>query len=275
MKAWLYLVFAFSLPALAEPAVVQPAQVPAPVWKTFQSATGGAQAGTIERSDEDGDVVYDVTFTAKTGGERHVSIAQDGKLLSLEMQMEDVPPPVKKTITEQIADGTLQGIEKTTDGDAPAYDVDFTLKAGGDRSLSIAEDGTLLSREVSLEEAPAEVQKTIKTQIAGGELGRIDQTFDAGEVTFDVEYADKSGKGTAFSVAPSGKLLSVDVDLKDTPAEVQQTIKDKVGAGKVTGVSKVFGAKKGAVHYEVQSEVDGKPLDFRVGAKGKFLGTDP
>ncbi len=265
---------ALSLHAQADSKIVPPEQVPAGVWKTLQSATGGARLGAIERIEEDGEVTYDTTFTSKNGGERSISVALDGSLLSLEVTPADLPPAVKKTIAEQIGDRKVTGITKETDTDGTTYDVTVTSPAGAERSLAIGEDGTLISREVSLEETPAGVQTTIKARVDDGSLDGISQTYDAGETSFDVSYTTKQGKELSFSVAPSGRLTSLEILLEDAPEPVQATIKGKVGSGKVLRVNKIFSAKQKVEGYEVESLVNGKPFDFEVSPKGKFGGAD-
>jgi uncharacterized membrane protein YkoI len=261
---------AFALSGFAETREVPADQVPAVVWKTIQTATAGIKPGKIERVDEDGEVTFEATFTSKNGGERALSVGQDGQLLSLEVTLADLAAPVKETITEQVGEGKVDGINKAFEPDGATYEVDFTTKAGAERSFSVAEDGTLLSREVSLDELPAEVQKTIKARVGGGKLTSIDQEFDAGESTYEVEYTTKEGKEVTCSVSSNGRQVSMEVSLEETPAPVQATIKEKIGAGKVSGITKVLGPKKGAVHFEVEAIVDGKPLDFVVGVKGKL-----
>lgn len=257
----------FATGVLADTKVVPPDQVPAPVWKTFQTATAGATPSKIERHEENGDVTYEATFASKNGGERSVSIAQDGKLLSLEVTLADVPAAVKKTLTEQVGEGKLQGIEKISDEDGISFDIDFNTKADVGRSMSIAEDGTLLSREVGLEEAPEAVQKTIKARVGSGTLGGIEQMCDPGDNTFDVEYTTKEGNETSFSVAFDGKLLSAEVLLRETPPLVQASILQKIGNGKVTDLRKIFDSKQKVIRYEVEAVVDGKDIEFDVGAK--------
>ena len=241
---------------------------------TLQSATGGAKLGALERIEEDGEVTYDTTFASKNGGERSISVAQDGSLLSLEVTLADLPPAVKKTIAEQTGDRKVTAITKETDTDGTTYDVTVTNPAGAERSLAIGEDGTLISREVSLEETPAGVQITIKARAGDGTIASISQAFDEGETSFDITYTTKQGKELSFSVSPSGRLNSVEISLDDAPAPVQATIKDKVGGGKVLRVNKIFNPRQKVQGYEIESVVNGKPFDFEVSPKGKFSRAD-
>src|SRR5678816_3050924 len=92
-------------------------QVPEAAQKTIRAQLGTAKLGEIERVEEDGDVTYEITLT-KEGGERDLTVAEDGTLLSIEVTLEETPLPVQKAIKTQVAQGTLDNIEKTfEDGD--------------------------------------------------------------------------------------------------------------------------------------------------------------
>ncbi|MDB6139577.1 MAG: hypothetical protein JWO94_2649 [Verrucomicrobiaceae bacterium] len=250
-------------------------KVPAVVWKTLQSSTAGITPTKVERLEDDGEVSYGATFNSPNGGERSVLVAADGKLISLEVMLADVPAAVKTTIARQLGAGHLSGINKQSDADEICYDVDFANAAGAARSFSVGADGTLLSLQLSLAEAPEEVQKAVKNRIAGGgSLIRIDQVFDAGAVSFDVDYQKKQGKEISCTLAPDGKLASVDVPIDEAAVPVQATIRNKIGTGSMVRLSKVFGPKHNLLRYEVEAVVDGKAFDFSVAPKGKFLGMD-
>jgi len=94
-----------------------------------------------------------------------------------------------------------------------------------------------------------------------------------GETSYYVEVR-RDRKLRDFSVAENGKLQSVQVFLSETPAEVQSTIKEKVGGGKVLRVDKSFEPRRGVIPYEVEARKDGKAFNFSVGPRGRFLGMD-
>ena len=80
-------------------------------------------------------------------------------------------------------------------------------KDGEERELSLAQDGKLLSEEVTLAEVPKPVQKTIHNRVGKGQIYRIDKCFgEKNEVTFEV-MARKEGKRLDFTVGPHGRFL--------------------------------------------------------------------
>jgi len=69
-----------------------------------------------------------------------------------------------------------------------------------------------------------------------------------------------------------GSLSSEQVSLDQVPAPAQRTIKNQIGDGKILRIDKSFVKEKGVLPYEVQGRKDGKPFDFSVGPRGRFLG---
>jgi hypothetical protein len=201
------------------------------------------------------------------------TVAADGKLLSEGVSLEETPPPVQITIKAHLRDGTLDNIEKTFEETQINYDVDITRKDGVSRSFTVGLDGKLLSLQISLEEAPAPVKKTIQTNLAGGKLQEIHRTFEDGAVSYYVEFS-RDGKARDLSVAPNGKLESVHLFLSELPPEAQATTLDKIGNGRIGRIDKVFERKEGVLPFEIEGSKDGRPFNFSVGPKGEFLGMD-
>ena len=148
--AWL--VLGAASVAFAEPQQVAADKVPPAVWKSLQIQSKGKQPSSIERDQSDGAVTYAAIFAAGTAQESSITVAEDGTLLGAELPLAETPVAVQKAITTQLAGATLDSIEKNLEEGTPSYDVDFTTKDGKERSLSVAEDGTLQSIEVGLEE---------------------------------------------------------------------------------------------------------------------------
>jgi uncharacterized membrane protein YkoI len=246
--------------------------LPAPAQKTIQSMLSGATLDEIEQSDEDGQVSYTANIT-RHGKERDFTVAADGRLLSEEVTLDETPPPVQIAIKAHLRDGTLDNIEKTFEETQISYDVDITRKDGISRSFTVGLDGKLVSQQISLEEAPVPVKKTIQTRLAGGKLGDIYRTFEDGAVAYYVEFS-RDGKQRDFSVGPNGKLESTRMFLSEIPTEAQATIQDKIGKGAILRIDKVFPHKQGSPPYEIEGRKDGRPFNFSVGPKGAFLGMD-
>src|SRR5690242_10176231 len=85
---------------------------------------------------------------------------------------------------------------------------------------------------VALAQLPAAVQKAVREQLGSAKLGEIERTVENGDVSFTVNMI-KAGKEREFTIGEDGKLLSVEVDLEETPPAVQKTIKVQVGQGEL------------------------------------------
>lgn len=131
-----------------------------------------------------------------------------------------------------------------------------------------------MSAEVALAETPDAVQKTIASQLNGGKLESIDENFDDDGTNYDVELTAKDGKEKSFNVTADGNLASEEVTLEEVPRPAQKTIKNQIGDGKILRIDKTLANEKRGLPYEVEGRKDGKPLDFSVGPRGRFLGMD-
>jgi uncharacterized membrane protein YkoI len=126
-----------------------------------------------------------------------------------------------------------------------------------------------------LSNAPVMVQKTIQAQVGGGKLTGIDQMFDDDGITYDVEMTAMDGEEQSFTVATNGAMVSEQVTLEKTTPGARRTIKEEIGDGKILRIDKsLLERKDGVLPYEVQGRKDGKPFDFSIGPRGRFLGMD-
>lgn len=244
--------------------------VPAAVQKVITGHIGDGQLGEITKTNE-GETVFEVNFTPKGGDdERDFTVTDDGTLLSEEVDLTETTDAVQKMIRTQATGWELESIEKNVDDSEISYDVEVT-KDNRDRSFSVSADGDVMSDSVTLAMTPAAVQATIKAQVTDGSEPSISEIFEPDGNTFDVETA----RHKSFSVSADGQLLSEEVSLKKLPPSTRKAIEEKIGDGKVLRVDKCLVEKKmGVLPYEVQGRKDGKPFDFSVGPRGRFLGMD-
>jgi len=247
-------------------------ETPVAVQKTVNARVGDGKLGDIDKSLSSGETVYDVGLTTKDGQERDFTVAEDGTLLNTEVALAEIPAAVQKTIQAQAEGWGLESIDKNLDDSEISYDVEVS-KDGRKKSFTVDEGGTLLSAEITLAETPAAVQKTVRAQVSDGKLKGIDEMFDDDGVTYDAEVTSKDGHDRAFTVGPDGRLLSEEVTLDAVSPAARKTIKEEIGDGKILRIDKALVEKQqGVLPYEVQGRKDGKPFDFSVGPRGKFLG---
>jgi hypothetical protein len=84
----------------------------------------------------------------------------------------------------------------------------------------------------------------------------------------------KDGREKSFTIAENGNLSSMEMTLAETPRPVQRSIKNQIGDGKILEIDRSFVQERGVLPFKVQGRKDGKPFDFSVGPRGRFLGMD-
>lgn len=68
---------------------------------------------------------------------------------SQHVTLEQLPDPVRATVTRETEGGTIKDIEKETKGGQTVYEVEFTPKEGARKvELKIAPDGKVLERDI-------------------------------------------------------------------------------------------------------------------------------
>ena len=249
------------------------AETPAAVQKAIETVAAGWGLNGIARNVEDAGATYDVEVT-KNGRTQNFTVDDDGTLMSISVSVEETPAAVQKAIQAQANGGQVRNIEKNVDDAEITFDVE-TVRVGVKQSFTLGADGALVSAEVTAVETPAAVQATIARQAAGGTVKSIDEDFDADGNSYDVEAVAKDGVTNSFTVGAGGELRSVEVTLAQIPPAPLKTIQDQIGAGKIIRIDKSLIEKREKVlPYEVEGRKDGKPFDFSVGPKGRFLGMD-
>jgi len=124
---------------------------------------------------------------------------------------------------------------------------------------------------MALEEMSPGAQETIKKEVGSARLGEIDKTFDGAETYFEVTV-NRDGVERTFDVAENGALESRQVFLTEIPAPAQAAIQQSIGTGTIVEIDQVFDGRKHT--FDIEGLKDGKPFNFSVGPKGKFLGMD-
>ena len=250
------------------------AETPAVVQKTIQAQAASWSVEGIDKNLADSEISYDVAIT-KDGKEKSFTVAEDGTVLTAEVALAEAPAAVQKAIGTQAPGWEVESIDENLDEATPTFEVDV-IKDGKEKDFTFASDGALLSMEVTLDDAPAPAQATIKKQLADGTIKSIDENFDPAGNTFDVEAVAKDGSPNCFTVGAGGWLRSVEVTLDQVHPAARDTIKNQIGDGTILRIDKSLVEKKDKVlPYRVEGRKDGKPFNFSVGPKGKFLGIDP
>jgi uncharacterized membrane protein YkoI len=177
-------------------------------------------------------------------------------------------PALQKSIQAQLGGGTLGEINRDVEGGEVTYTVEIT-KGGRARDYTLDETGAVIGVEMTLQETPMPVLKTIQAQVGSGAIESIDRTVDGGQVSYDVDWKSKEGVSRSFTVLENGNLDSVDVLLEETPPAVKATITKEIGGGSVQEISK--SAEADGVFYEVTVNLNGVDRDFTVAENGKLI----
>jgi len=172
--------------------------------------------------------------------------------------------PLQQAVQKELAGGKLGEITVTIENGENTYDVEAT-KNGVSRAFTLAEDGRLTGREVTLDEMPPKVKTAILQQAGKATLTEIDQTFDDDEVIFEVELK-LDGKLRSFSVADDGVLLSAEIAFQELPPPVRKSVDALKGKGVVKSVEKDFDGPD--TTYEIGIEEAGRERALSFSADG-------
>ncbi|HEV2331507.1 MAG TPA: hypothetical protein VGY56_22215 [Verrucomicrobiae bacterium] len=184
--------------------------------------------------------------------------------------LSNTPAAVQKTIQNQVADGKMGGITRRAEDNDTVYDIKLTGKDGFERDFTVAQDGILVSVEVTLAEIPAEVRQTIKSELNGSGPDRIDKHLDETDVSYDIEGPGKDGQEEDFTVDEDGTLASRQIALTDTPDSVQKTIASQLNDGKVETIDENLDDDGTNFDVTVTAQ-DGSNTSFNAAADGALI----
>ena len=195
-----------------------------------------------------------------------VSLA-DAAEKSRKVKLADLPQAVRKEIRVQLPKGRPDEIQRTDEDGRIFYEVNIT-KDGVERYFSVSDEGKLLTLQVLLTEAPAEVQKTITVQLGTDVLGQINRSDDHGDFIYEIE-AKHGDKTRSFTVSAGGKLLTLQMELSAVPDSVQRVIKAHIGEHKLGKITR--NEEEADVVFEVELIKGGKEFTFTVAAGGLIV----
>ncbi len=240
-------------------------ELPAPAQKTIREQAGGNKIADIYSSKEDGEVVYEVTLT-KGGVEFGLSVAADNTWTSLQVSQSELPPPVQRSLANELDDGRLVEIYKTVSDGETTYDV--TLNKGGkDRNLTLDEEGHLTGLQLAIDELPEKVQKVIRTLLGTSKMDDVTKTVADGQTNYEVTMT-KAGLKRWFKVGEDGALSEYQMFLNELSAPVQKTIREQGGSNAITDI--YSNKEDGEVVYEVTLTNEGVELGLSVAADNSW-----
>jgi hypothetical protein len=185
------------------------AETPPAVQKSIQAQLGTDKSDGIEKTFDGNEISYVVDFTTKDGRESQFTVGENGVLLEIEIALTEAPAPVQKTLAAEMGNGTLTTLTKIIE-EKVTYDAEFS-KDGKDGGVTIGPDGALISVQITLEEAPAPAQKTIREKLGNGKILTVWKSFEKRGKFLPIKVeAVKDGKPFNFSVAQKGHFIGMD-----------------------------------------------------------------
>jgi hypothetical protein len=245
-------------------------ELPPKVLATIRSELRGGKVDEIYKTFAEDGVTFELDIIRRD--KRYsVSVDDNGALLEAEMEMSDVPAEAQKAIRGQLGEVEIERVTKTIEEGHTYFAAEFT-KNDQLQVVTVTAAGKVLdfSVEISLPDAPAAVQKTIKELQGKGEISSLTRTLAEGKTQFGAVISDDVHEFSA-AIADDGKLLGTEeeITLTQAPAAVQQTITTKLAGAKLESLIKATVGSE--VFYDVSAGKDGKALTFTVDAAGKYI----
>jgi uncharacterized membrane protein YkoI len=231
----------------ADPQRVDASQLPSAVRNTLNATHEPDPIRKIERRVVGGRVVYDIEFERKNAPNPRLRIAENGDLLS-----EAVGP-----------------IVTAIDG-APVPTSEF------------GEPVTPAAPKLALRDLPAAVQETARREANGREIADIDRETWNGRPVYEIEFRQR-GLNARIYVADDGTLvrderprhslksLFMGMQLDQTPAAVQQTVRRIAGDREIADVDKKGPRTAGAAYYRVEIRDERGTQELRIAEDGRVL----
>ena len=164
----------------------------------------------IDKNVSAADLTFDVLVSQK-GHETSFRVDLEGELLSRELELPAAPLAVRMAITNEVPGGQVVSLDENFEPEVNSFDVEAVATNGVSHSFQLAEDGTLLSREVAWSEVFPPARRTIKLQLEDGKILRIDRWTSkqvSGVYPYEVT-GRKDGQDYNFLVGPFGRFLGL------------------------------------------------------------------
>jgi len=214
-----------------EDEVVSLSQVPGAVRKTIMEHAMGGKIEQIEKSDEDGEVVYDVEVE-KGGHDFEFEVANDGTFLGTDHEDED------------------EHADEDDDGDSDEADDE-------------ADDGEQVF-EIAFGDAPRSVRDSFEDHTDDAKPTLVERIIDEEVTKYEIEYAHK-GHTASMTFTDHGEIMEMEsaVEIHRLPKAIRDEImKDYPGATiEAAEAVQLF-------YYEMDVMVDGKVIEVGAFASG-------
>lgn len=245
--------------------------LPDGVQKTIEANLQGGKIRCIDEGIDNDELFFTIEAT-KNCHDFAFEVGADGSLNRIQVDLSETPVAVQKAIHSEAGRAKIDRIDKVFGDDDVTYEIDMT-RSNRERSFSVAEDGTLLCKELFLDELSSRLKKAIRKNVGSGRLDDIFVIIEDGEMSYSIGYT-RHRKALSFSLDKKGKLVNAVVLLEDTPPVVQGAIRAKLQNGYLEQIALYI--DNGKSTYEVTYTVDDETDSFEVSRDGKIInGMEP
>ncbi|HEY1663007.1 MAG TPA: hypothetical protein VGI03_11360 [Verrucomicrobiae bacterium] len=178
-----------------------------------------------------------------------------------------LPAAVQQTVSQQLGDGRITGIETDHDDGTLTYDVDI-VRDGQARDFTVGADGTLIEKEVFITELPTGTQSVIKSAVGTSAIDDLYQSSDNGEVDYSADIM-ADGHEREYTFAGDGRLLTKEVVLAELSPSAQKIIQQKTVGSTIDEIDESF--EEVDPNYDVQIIRGGMSRDFTVNTNGELI----
>ena len=126
--------------------------------------------------------------------------------------------------------------------------------------------------KITLEQAPANIQKAIKHLAGSNKIIRIEKAHDDGKIEYEALTEKSNGKKIEFIIKADGTLDSTEerLDKNELSSDVAKTVESAVAGGKIHAIERI--TKEGVVTYEVAYKTaKGDKQEAVISSQGKLL----
>jgi len=176
-----------------------------------------------------------------------------------------LPAAVRTVLQHEFAGKTVTRIERNEGDGEISYSVSTNPRDPSEVDFTVAENGTLLSVDTTLETVPQVVRNAINAQV--GKLDGIEKNFDNGEISYVATILSPDGHPRDYTFNEDGALTSMEVSPEEVPAAVRTALKAQVGRGLVGGIDKTFDNGETSYVATIISQ-GGRPRDFTFNEDG-------
>jgi len=148
------------------------------------------------------------------------------------VKMDDLPPPVKKTVLEVSQGVKLRGLTREVEKGETFYEAELDVN-GRTRDVIMDPSGAivLIEEEVALRSVPAAVRAAIEKHAEGGKIEVVETLTRNGKIEAYETHVKKGAKKIEFKVDPAGQLIVESNPAKATGEEENED-KEREDEGK-------------------------------------------